>query len=82
MWESHPNPVMFSYHTKQKLPRMEMYGKTNPLQNKLNNVDGVEECYTIRKYELHVCVGKAFTNLSDLNRIKKEIERIINEFLN
>lgn len=80
-WETFPNPLYFSLHTKEVLPRMSMFSPNKcPLQSKLQEIEGVEEASSIKKYALNITIGKMFFNVGDLNRIKKEVENLVQAF--
>lgn len=81
-WETFPNPLCFSLHVKEVVPRMSMFAAKNkcPLQTKLQEIKGIEEASSTKKYSLHITIGKMFFNADDVNRIKKEVEDLVKAF--
>jgi hypothetical protein len=51
-----------------------------PLQTKIQEIKGIEEASTTKKYSMHIVIGKMFFNADDVNRIKKEVEDLVEAF--
>jgi len=84
MWEKHPNPLYHTFHTKQILPRIEMFSSNhkNILDKKLAKIAGIEEITCYKKYQLSFSIGSMFNNVDDLARIKKEVEDAVSLYFN